>query len=224
MSGILRRAFWPTSSDHSNRPSNNENVNQYISPSEYTQVQNANNTVSFTGWDDHSAPMDEDCSFALPNSSDQRSWTPLNNHSGAWANHRGIIGESNSVITSGDVDEVPMEDEIGQSGLPTNGEMGDWGAPTIPSGEDREPTGKEVNEGMPGFLIVGEPPELFRARSTERIEPNVSHSQQEGFVLTTLTKRTRNDEPETQVCFIIMLKLISPIIHPGYAQTSSPRG
>jgi hypothetical protein len=198
MSGILARTFWPTAST-SSRSENNENM-----------VQNTNDTVSFTGWgDDHSAPMDEDPNVTLSHTFDRRSWTPLTNPSGgSWVNDQGIAGESNPIQASSDVNEAPMEDKISQSRSSTIGEMSEIdnsGVLTAPGVKDtRELTREEVNEGMPGFLSVGEPPELSRTRSIEVADSSMSYSWQEDPLFTTPIKRNKHHEPETQVCFSII--------------------
>jgi hypothetical protein len=153
---------------------------------------NTDNTVSFTGWE----PMDED---TLPHKLDQ-SWTSLTDNSGrAWAKDQQVSKQA-----SGDVDEVPMEDEIDQSGNPTFGEMGNSGAPTGTGQNNGRPVHVEVNEGMPGFLSVGRQSELSCTGSINGISSGPSHNWQEDSVFTTPAKRTSN-APETEVCFIILL-------------------
>jgi hypothetical protein len=114
-------------------------------------------------------------------------------------NDQEITSESNQVQASDNVDEVPMEDEIGQSSVPTTGEMGDSGVLTAPSGTNAgELAREEVNERMPGFLSV---PKLSHAHSIEGADPSMW---QEDPLFMTPTKRIRHHEPETQVSFSII--------------------
>lgn len=209
MSGILRKAFWPASSNHSDTSSSDEDMDRYIAPLELHT--SANNSVSFTGWGD-----------TRPNSTltdrSDRSCAPSNHFGMSWANNAGLptITEQNNQIrqSSGDIDKVLM-DEIRQSGMQTSGEAGNLGA-------HGQPNEREVNESMPGSWSFGRSFGLSRAQSVGTTNPIKLDDEQEEHV-SEVVKRTSQDEP--QVCFITKMSLLILTnlsrLHPNYASGRS---